>query len=440
MVKLSIFTTYMESNQLLPILDDWNLWKHPLPQGSVRSSYFQYLHKLTQTNQVVVITGPRRAGKSYLMRQWMFQNAQTGVNPAQMLMINFEAPRLETEDPFLFETIWNTYQSHLKPPAKPFLLLDEIQEIPQWEKWVRTFHELNKAKIILSGSNAKLLSGELATSLTGRHLTMTVLPFSFQELAGIRLGDNPKSFDYLNLLREMMEFGGFPEVVFSEAKREILLDYFDDFIHRDLIRRYKIRKGEDLRKMAVFYATHCGSQITFNSIEKFLSINANTAERFSGYLEDAFLFFLVQRFSHKLKERNKSPRKIYCIDMGLAGAISGRKVGDGHLAENMVFLHLLGQKTKDSLLDFFYWKNEKHQEVDFVLTQSGNPTQAIQVCWDSLRLETRKREVTSLILCLEALKLNEGLILTQEEEGGEKIGKHVIHFTPLWKWLLKNER
>ena len=427
----------MLTNQVFSILDDWNLWNHALLEGHLRPFYLDRLEKLTRTNQIVVITGPRRVGKSFLMRQWMTRLLQNNFSSSNILMVNLEDPRFEKLDTKLLDTVWQGYQSHLKPTSKPFLLLDEIQEVHQWEKWVRVFHELDKAKIILSGSNANLLGKELATLLTGRHVKMTVLPFSFAELAGLRFpGEAGNTTDYLHLLDEMLASGGFPEVWFSEAKRELLLQYFDDLIHKDLIRRYKIRKGETLKKMAVFYAAHCGSPITFNALEKFLSMSADTAERFSEYLEDAYLFFFLKRFSFKPKEREKSPRKIYCIDTGLASAVSGRNIGQGHLAENILFLHLLGQKLADPLLDFFYWKNEQHREVDFVVTLSGKPNLAIQVCWDSSHHETRQREIKSLVSGLTALKLSEGIILTREEEGQEKIGVHLIRTIPLWKWLL----
>ncbi|MCX7794659.1 MAG: ATP-binding protein [Thermodesulfovibrionales bacterium] len=189
------------------------------------------------------MTGPRRAGKTYIMRQFARSLMSNGTYANSIMMVNLEDPRFTELNPQMLERLYQTYIEYLKPKGKVYLLLDEIQEVEDWEKWVLKILELKKAYVIISGSNAKLLGKELSTLLTGRHLDLNVMPLSFEEFLKF------KSFEELNelklraLFREYIEFGGFPEVVLNSNKREILLSYISDILEKDLIKRHKIRKS-----------------------------------------------------------------------------------------------------------------------------------------------------------------------------------------------------
>ncbi len=430
------------NNDLLEILNDWNPWRQELKAGLERPLYLDRLQAHLSTNQIISITGPRRAGKSFLMRQLIQRLIHSGVPPQRILMVNFEDPRFGELNTKTLETLFKTYLQFLAPEGKPFLFLDEIQEVEEWEKWVRMMHELGKAKIILSGSNAKLLSRDLATLLTGRHLSVTVLPFSFQEMVNLKNPQN--SVEQSRLIQECLEYGAFPEVVFSDRaeRRPLLLQYYDDILSKDLIRRYKIRKPEALKSLARFYFTNQSSLTTYSSTEKFLKISADTVEKFSGYLEDAYLLFFLKRFSFKVKEQEKSPRKVYAVDTGLANTIGFRSSPNlGRLAEGWVFLELQRLCFLNPEMELFYWKDERHREVDFVVKQNQKVVRLIQSSWlasesfDQEQQAAKQREIVSLLKAMKELEVNEGWIVTSDFEAEEKVEGKDIYYIPLWKWL-----
>jgi len=332
----------------------------------------------------------------------------------------------------------------LDPEHKPCILLDEIHLIDNWERWVRTTNELDKAKVIVSGSNAQLLSGELATVLTGRHLDLFVFPVCFEEFLRFRsleINDKldmiHKKIDIKRLLREYFEFGGFPQVVLSKKKKEILVSYFDDILNKDVIRRYNIRKIDELIYLAKFYLTNISSPVTFTSLEKVLNITADTIETFSSYLKNAFLIFFISKFSFSVKNQQKAPRKVYSIDVGLSNAVGFRfSKNIGKIAENIVAVELKRKQSRNLLTEIYYWKDYQQNEVDFVIKEGLKIKGLVQVCWDISSVETRKRETRALLKASKELKCNNLLIITGEYEDEEKVGNKKILYTPLWKWLL----
>lgn len=424
---------------------DWNPWSRELSAGVPRSEYLSKLMGFLKTNQVVTITGARRAGKSFLMRQAAKELQAGGVNKNNILFVNFEDPRFSQLDVKLLGQIYDTYLEFLAPEGQIFVFLDEAQEVKSWEKWVRSMHELQKAKIVVSGSNAKLLSKELGTLLTGRHLDLTVFPLSFREFLsfnGLELKGKldlvDKRIEINRLLRSYFEFGSFPEVALSDQKREILLNYFEDLVSKDLMRRFRIRKQQELKDLIKLYASNIATLTTYGSMEKYLKVTRGTIERFSGYLEQVYLFFFLKRFSFRVKAQEKDPRKVYSIDAGLSNAIGFRFSENlGRLAENVVLLELKRQQSLNPGLELFYWKDVHHREVDFVLKEGLKVRQLIQVCWNVSDLKTKDRELRSLKKAMGELKCNNALVITEDYEGEETMNGKKVVFIPLWKWLLQ---
>lgn len=424
---------------------DWNPWSRELSAGVPRSEYLSKLMGFLKTNQVVTITGARRAGKSFLMRQAAKELQAGGVNKNNILFVNFEDPRFSQLDVKLLGQIYDTYLEFLAPEGQIFVFLDEAQEVKSWEKWVRSMHELQKAKIVVSGSNAKLLSKELGTLLTGRHLDLTVFPLSFREFLsfnGLELKGKldlvDKRIEINRLLRGYFEFGSFPEVALSDQKREILLNYFEDLVSKDLMRRFRIRKQQELKDLIKLYASNIATLTTYGSMEKYLKVTRGTIERFSGYLEQVYLFFFLKRFSFRVKAQEKDPRKVYSIDAGLSNAIGFRFSENlGRLAENVVLLELKRQQSLNPGLELFYWKDVHHREVDFVLKEGLKVRQLIQVCWNVSDLKTKDRELRSLKKAMGELKCNNALVITEDYEGEETMNGKKVVFIPLWKWLLQ---
>lgn len=435
----------IDKNELFGILSDWNFWKSDLPSGFSRPAYLEKLDAFLMTRQVVVISGARRAGKSILMRQAAKRLMAADVPRENILFVNFEDPRLPLLDAPSLDLIFDAYREWMNPHGEMTVFLDEIQEVRDWEKWVRTTHELQKARVVLSGSNAHLLSRELGTLLTGRHLDLTVFPLSFPEYLLFKGGPVPRALEaiarkveILTHLRGYLEWGGFPEVVRSEQKKELLLAYFEDLVNKDLVRRFRIRKAQELRTLAKFYLSHAGSLTTFTSTEKFLQISADTIEKFSGYLEQAYLVFFLKRFSFKMKEQEKSPRKVFAIDPGLSNAVGFRVSGQrGHAAENAVFLELRRRQALEPDLDLYYWKDPQHREVDFVIKRGSAIEQLIQVCWSLSEPQMREREFRSLTKAMDELACGNALVITEDEEGRVEIKGKSVSIVPLWKWLLR---
>ncbi len=438
----------MDKNEIRSILKDWNEWEGQQDIGIVRSAYLDRLGSLiTGSNQVITITGPRRAGKSYLMRQMARRLSDKGVRKENILFVNFEDPRFASLDTKVLAQVYDVYKGFFSPIDTPYIFLDEIQEVTEWEKWVRTMHELRKAKIIVSGSNAQLLSRELGTLLTGRHIDLTVFPLSFAEYLTFNKMEVNGAFGVLGktaeidgLLHKYIESGSFPEVALSVKKTEVLLNYFDDILTKDLLKRFRVRKTPVMKALIKYYLSNAANLVSFTSVGKFLQANPHTIEKFSGYLEDVYLIFLLKRFSYKVKEQEKSPRKIYGIDTGLCNSLGFRfSENIGRLAENIVFLTLKRKQILDPQIELFYWKDAQHREVDFVIKHGLDVTSLIQVCWNMSDEKTKNRELRSLHKGMKNLNITNATVITDATEGEENLNGYTVKIIPLWKWLLAEE-
>jgi len=435
----------MDKGLILEILNDWNFWKKKQKTGKKRSGYLKTCLKLLKSNIVVAIIGIRRAGKSYLMRQVARSLISGGVEAKNILIVNFEDQRFTRFYPKMLWEIYDVYFEFLSPNAKPYIFLDEIHNVPGWERWVRTVHELGKAKVVVSGSSSKLLAGELATVLTGRHLDLYVYPLDFNEFLNFknviikdRLDIISKKTKIKTLFRKYLEWGGFPEVVLSENKKLLLLNYFDDILTKDIEKRYKIKKGELLRTLARFYLTNISRPVTFNSIRKFLSTATITVGKFSSYLEEANLIFFIKRFSYSVKEQEKSPRKVYSADAGLANAVGFKfSENSGQMLENLAAIELKRRQNQNPNLEIYYWRHN-NKEIDFVLKEGLKVKDLIQVCWNVEGFEVKKRELKPLIEGMEKFKLKKGIVITEDYENKEKVKNKIIRYVPIWKWLCES--
>ena len=435
----------MNKNEIIELLNDWNFWADTPDTGIERREYISRLRGMLESDQIIVITGVRRSGKSFLMKQLAESLiVKDGIPRNEILIINFEDPRFSDLNAQLLQRIYEVYLEFMHPDNTPYIFLDEVQEVENWEKWVRTTQELKKARVIISGSNARLLSRELSTLLTGRHIDMTVFPLSFKEYLLFNNLTIRNSLDLVSRkveinrsLRQYLELGAFPDVVLHKRKEEILLSYYEDIIYKDLIRRYRVRKPESLKSLARYYLSNISNLTTYSATAKFLNITVNTIEKYSGYLETAYLNYFLKRHSFKVKEQEKSPRKVYTVDSGLANLIGFRfSENVGRTAENAVFLELKRRQANIMDSELFYWKDEHHREVDFALQVGTKIEELIQVCWKLSSPQVNKRESRSLIKALNIFNLDRGLIITEEDEGEEEIKGKQIAYIPLWKWLL----
>lgn len=387
---------------------------------------------------IISIIGPRRAGKTY----YFFQLLRNLENP---VYLNFEDSRLfGVSYSEIREIIRNFIELYGKEPKA--LLLDEIQNVDNWEIIVRELHDLKKYQIFLTGSSSKLLSKEIATQLRGRTLSYLLLPFSFKEFLfskGKKIEkwvSKDEEAKLRNLLKEYLEFGGFPDVVLSENKIKILKEYSDLILFRDFIERHKIKNIEMARFLHLFITQNFTNEISIKALfdrakATNMKISKDTLYEHVMKLEDTVFFFFLKRFSKKVHLREAWPKKVYLCDTGLVKVVkSSEEIGK--LMENAVFLELLRKRNTDPLVEIFYWKDQE-KEVDFLLKKGTKIKQLIQVTYASSKDEIEKREIKALVKASEELKCKNSTIITWNYEDGFKADGRRIECIPLWKWLLK---
>ncbi len=362
---------------------------------------------------VIVLSGIRRCGKSTLLLQMMSHSKG-------FYYFNFEDSRAGNFEIVDFEKLEQIF--HEEYDNQNYYFFDEIQNVPKWEIFVRRLVDLKK-HVIITGSNASLLSKELGTKLTGRHLNNELFPFSFKEFLKI----NKKGLS-IHSFEEYLSYGGFPE--YLKLKRpDILQELLKDILARDIIARYKLRNQQVLRDLAIYLLSHIGKQFTYNSLKKSFKLGSvNTAITFVSYLEDTYILFTLSRFDYSMKKRLVNPKKVYAIDNGFIVKNSISFFDDkGRLLENLVFLHLR-KKNKE----LFYYQNEN--ECDFVIREGIKIVEAIQVCYE-LNEDSKHREIKGILEAMHAFKLPEGLILTYNQEDTFVFKDKVIKVIPVWKWL-----
>lgn len=417
----------MEKTQIIEILSEWNPWEKELKAGLARTQYLEKIERFHKTEQIVTITGVRRAGKSTLLKQYINKIAKR-YGSDSVLYINLEEPVFAGIDLNTLIRIFDAYREIIRPKGEIFLFLDEIHKISGWEKFVRGVHEKGIANIFVTGSTSELISREYGTLLTGRHIDLTVFPFSFQEFLFCKGIKDTKSallrkHEVLNFAMEYLKWGGFPKVVLSEEKKTILSSYFHDIISRDIIERYKIRESEKLRELVGYYLSNISKPHSFNRISKPLGLSVDTVDRFSSYLSEVYLVLFLKKFSYSLKEQMVNPKKVYSIDTGLREAIAFRFSKEiGQIMENIVAIELLRREN-----EIYYWKEKKTQrEVDFIIKNGEKIVEAIQVSYGgAIEREEKALTVFDKEYSPENIKIIGWDKPETQFEGVE-----------LWKWLL----
>jgi predicted AAA+ superfamily ATPase len=424
----------MNKRELVQVLDDWNSWNHAISFGIIRPDYLGRISDNIHQNRIVVLTGARRSGKSYILRQLMNQLVkEKKLQKNEIMMINLEDPRLSNLTTTILDEIFEAYVANQKPKNKPLLLLDEIQEIKDWEKWVLMMTELEKADIVVTGSNSKLLSQELSTLLTGRHIQITVYPFSFVEYMNL-LNINP-AIEADSALDGYIQYGGFPTIIKAANKEEMLIQYASDILSKDLVMRYRVRKTQEIRNLMNYYLSNPACMITYTSLKKYLQMSVDTIIKFSEYLQSAYLIFFVKRYSEHVKEQEKSPKKVYAIDTGLSQAVGFHNSANlGRMLENVIFLSL--KKLEELIpISLYYWKDDRNREVDFVLVQNYKIQHAIQVCENVKHPKTMEREIKSLLSCLQKNDLQQGIIITRNYSEEKRVEDKLVNFVPAYLFL-----
>ena len=381
-----------------------------------------------QSNLIKVIIGPRRAGKSVFSIQML-----EGVNFAYL---NFDDERLASASDYdeILKAIRQVYGE------SKVILFDEIQNLPHWELFVNRLHRRG-FNIIITGSNAYLLSRELSTHLTGRYVQFRIFPFSFSEFLRAKefvideaLELKERQGLLLSHLDHYLDKGGYPEIVVKDLDaKNYLTTLFESILFKDIVKRYNVRYTKMLSDLAHYLITNHSNEFSYTKLKNILEFRSvHTVENYTKYLTEAFLTFSIDRFSFKLKEQMRSPKKVYGYDTGMINAIkfkTGRDIG--RLMENLVAVEVMRRGG-----EFYYYRSVNGKEVDFVIKRGSKVDELIQVCYDINHHATRKRELTALAKTGKDLGCGHLIILTWDYEAEEKYSGEKVNFLPLWKWII----
>jgi uncharacterized protein len=385
---------------------------------------------------VKVITGIRRSGKSVFLYQFL--------KDRDFAYLNFDDDRLGDVIPDdILDAFYSIY-------GKDFdtIFFDEIQNLPRWELFINRLKRTG-FNLFITGSNAKLLSTELATHLTGRHLAMEIFPFSFAEyLAAGKIDIDTETSKGKSLIKHeldrFIQEGGFPEVVVEkENYRLYLKSLYRQILESDILTRRKISYKKAFKEVSASLIANSGNLMTFNKIKKQFNFKSeHTVKNYIAHLNEAYLFITLNRFSAKPVEIEKSPKKIYSIDTGLVNSMAVKfSENIGMLYENIVAIELKRRQSRDESMDIYYYNTSQQYEIDFVIKGPLVFKQLIQVCFNLHDPHTKTREIRALLHASAELGCDNLLVITSDYESVEQAEwfnkKGEITFVPLWKWLLK---
>ena len=385
---------------------------------------------IIEKNGNYVFVGLRRAGKTYFLYQLIKERY---AEIEKVLYLNFEDERLIDLTYNELNLIIEAYQELYN--QKPAIFFDEIQNITHWEKFVRRLAD-SDYKIMVTGSNAEMLSSEISTTLGGRFLTKEITPLTFSEFLtfnAISLQPNFEFSDQLYKVKQYFEqyikFGGFPELIRFENKREYLSNVYQKLFYGDLIARYTIANPKALKLLVKKIAESVNNETSINRIKNLIQsvgipLGNNTLFEYLSYLNNSYLIVDISNFASKFVER-ETKKKYYFLDTGILNLFLVDQ--DTKLLENLVFIELRRRYEKG--IYFFKRKNE----VDFYVPEAKL---LLQVSYNLNAPETRKREMNGLIEAMKELEINDGVIITYDSQETIKIDNFVITVIPAWKWLL----
>jgi len=380
-------------------------------------------------NEIVIITGIRRCGKSTLLKIISKKINQ------KKIYINFDDVRFTDFKLENFQDIEGFSKELHGIGAEVVFFFDEIQNIPSWERWVNNLFS-KKIKVFVTGSNSSLLSSEISTFLTGRNKVIKLYPFSFKEFLRFKkIPENPKNSNeriiLMGAFEEYFEKGGFPLVI-KNNDLELSKQYFEDILNKDIIRRYNIRKTKEIKDLILYLFSNVGKVYSYSALKTISGIKSlSMIKGYIEHMESVFLASTINRFDYSLKKQRVSSSKFYVLDNSFLKTVAFNFMENrGQRLENLVFIELLKEG-----FEVYYHLDKK--ECDFVIKKGLKIAQVIQVCLNLESPMTKKREIEGLLEAMQKYALKEGIILTLDKEGEENINGKKIITMPVWKWLLE---
>ncbi len=395
----------------------------------IKRDRINYVKPFLSHPNILAILGVRRCGKS------VFSILLANELKENFAYINFDDERLiglKTEDlDKILQAFYELY-GEIK-----LIILDEPQNADGWELFANRLRRTKK--VIITGSNSKLLSGELATHLTGRYIDFTLYPFSFKEVLSFK----PNIYlveDIAKVQRQLDKYlkeSGFPE--FRDFGSKIVETIYSDIINKDCLDRYNIKNKKTFKELSGYLTSNFSSEFTYSKLSNIFSVkDVHTVKNYVNYLKESFIITVIDRFSPKLKQQVIAPKKVYVVDHGICNFLSFRISKDsGKVIENIACIELLRRKSVNSDMEIYYWKDYQQNEVDFVIKYGPKIKTLMQVCQDISQSKTREREIRALIKAGKELKCKNLIIINRDKEGEEVIEGVKIKFVPLWKWLLE---
>jgi predicted AAA+ superfamily ATPase len=429
----------MNDEALLSIVAEW-LEETELPELVPRQIPELNLENL---RRVLAIVGPRRAGKTFLMYQLIAVLEQGGrAGRPDILFVDFEDYRLTGFTTGDVDRLLATFQRLAGGPPR-FLFFDEVQQVPNWSRVLRTLHNQGRYSIVVSGSNSKLLHPEIATELRGRYEDLLLLPFSFGEFLRLRnIEVTPATLfttargRLVAAFEEYLRNGSFPEVLLAATpaeRRRLLQNYFQTIFYRDVVERHNIRARTTLETLMGELLESAACLFSISRFEKSLKENdlpgsKRTISNYFQFLQEAFFMIAHEKFSHSPRKRLMNPKKVYLVDTGFATLGRSFSENRGRILENIVAieLHRRGEEVT-------YFKGR--HECDFILSRERRPAEAIQVCWE-LSSRNEKRELAGLSEASRTLGIKKLLILTFDQRDTVEFGGGSARVLPVWEWLL----
>lgn len=383
---------------------------------------------LLNSHLIKLITGPRRVGKS--------TQALLMLRDKNFAYLNFDSQQLldAWDANLVMRMLDDVY------PGYDYLLLDEVQNLDAWDLWVSELYRQGK-NLVITGSNAKMLSSEMATVLTGKYLQVEMLPFSLEELFDWHKLDlhhlmPEQGAECKVLTDDYLRNGGYPEVVASrQLVRSYLDTLFDSIVWKDVAKRHNVRNITDLNNLAVYLVSNFCNPLSSNELAEELGLSSvNTTKKYMDYLHEPYLFYYLSRYNNKLKLMKKAPRKVYVVDNGFVAAKAFSVTENlGRLLENQIFIELV-RRGYDTEKTMFYYRSRNDKEVDFVLRQGVHIERLVQVCYDLSSPKTEKREVDALVECAGELKCDNLTIVTYDDERAIEKDGYKIDVIPIVKF------
>lgn len=365
---------------------------------------------LLGSNLIKLITGPRRVGKS--------TQALLMLRNTNFAYLNFDSQALleSWNSNLVMRMLDDVY------PDYDYILLDEVQNLDGWDLWISELYREGK-NLIITGSNAKMLSSEMATALTGKYLQVEMLPFSLEEFFdwnGLNLKElgSEQTTERAVLIDDYLRNGGYPEVVKARQLTRTYLDtLFDSIVWKDVAKRHHVRNVSDLNNLALYFVSNFCNAVSANELTRELGFSSvNTTKKYMDYLHEPFMFYYLYRYNNKLRLMKKASRKVYVVDNGFVAAKAfSLSENLGRLLENQVFIELL-RRGYDCEKSIFYYRSRNDKEVDFVLRDGTRIERLVQVCYDMSSPKTQKRETDSLVECAEELNCRNLVIVTNAEK------------------------